>query len=422
MSNQAQSQEASHSGLFRKQSVSRTPTTSILSCLLSSPKTTCSSPDVVSPNDSFSDGEVTSRSATPGSSSRTPPRKSCVSFAAAQPICVANQRASITADKLQDSSKLHNPAPENNRPNEDRRERIPSPIRIPESLSTDIRPVFGSVFDDFEEEKFSPIFLDSYRAGQPKKLVDDCLKKEYELRVSSIRDDQGKDDEDYDVYLSEVEEEDARQDGSEDEAEIRSSLRLDTAGISRCILSPVGVYTPLRDILDNFVPGTLDEDQIDRTEETRRSIPAPRDIDPTYPSEDEEEMDQQTQPSVPFISPVRFMITSKAAPSQVMHITTSHHSNRLNRTHSLPGGGKPYMASQKTLSTKLFERHQPRRGAIAIVQSVEHPIRRHHRRERKDTSSHRITDEEKGIGAVAMAAMAKQLTNTHELALWTLSL
>src|SRR5271156_256517 len=97
MSDQSQPEEDSESGLFRKQSVSRTPTTSILSSLLSSPKTTCSSPDLVSASDASSECEMTSRSDSPTPCIRTPPRKSCVSFAAAQPKSCTHQHASITA-------------------------------------------------------------------------------------------------------------------------------------------------------------------------------------------------------------------------------------------------------------------------------------------------------------------------------------
>jgi len=390
---------------------------------------------------------MTSRSDSPTPCIRTPPRKSCVSFAAAQPKSCTHQHASITAKAdIKPQFKPPDLASDNNSRNESRGQTIPSPINTLQCLATVVRPIFGSVFDDFEEEKLSPVFLDNYRAGQPKKLVDDCLKKENELRESSVRDDQGRDDEDYDIYLSEVEEEDDKgADGSEDEAEIasesdrdgqdfdqvpvlhpRSRLCLDTAAISRCILSPVGVYTPSRDIVDNFVPGTLDEDQIERLDE-RCSTPSPHDIDPTYPSEDEEDIDHQTQPCVPFISPVRFMARSKVVSSrQPVNITTPSRANRLNRTHSLPWGGKAYMANQKPLTTKVLEVQQPRRGAIPIVQSVEHASRRHHRRERKDTGSAGATaelgSEEKGIGAVAMAAMARQLTNRHGLDLWALSL
>src|SRR6202035_5537120 len=45
----------------------------------------------------------------------------------------------------------------------------------------DERPVLGSVFDEFGEDSSSLVFHDYYRVGEPKKLIDDCLKKERQL-------------------------------------------------------------------------------------------------------------------------------------------------------------------------------------------------------------------------------------------------
>src|SRR5271170_6449658 len=87
--------------LFKKLVVSRPPAASILSSLLSSPKTTCSSPDLASPSDVFSDCDITSRTYSPSPPARTPPRKSCISFAAAQPKLSSQRLSDSTAKTLE---------------------------------------------------------------------------------------------------------------------------------------------------------------------------------------------------------------------------------------------------------------------------------------------------------------------------------
>src|SRR5579859_3346334 len=162
-------QQSSDEALFKKQTVSRSPATSILSSLLSSPKTTCSSPDLTSPSDSFSECDLLSRTGSVSPPVTPPPRKACVSFATVQP----KSSPAITEAPTRDAKK-HDPSlvsPERQTPHD------AAPAisyfdlrRNDDLLDSDKRPVLGSVFDEFEENRHSPVFRDGYRAGQPKKL------------------------------------------------------------------------------------------------------------------------------------------------------------------------------------------------------------------------------------------------------------
>ena len=67
-------------------------------------------------------------------------------------------------------------------------------VHIENVSNTQIRPALNSVFDDYDEENSSLVFHDYYRIGQPKKLVDDCLKKEKELCISPTQEEEDKDE------------------------------------------------------------------------------------------------------------------------------------------------------------------------------------------------------------------------------------
>src|SRR5947207_4878990 len=291
--------------LFKKQTVTRQSATSILTSLLSSPKTSCSSPDLSSPCDLFSECDLTSRSES-ASPVRTPPCKSCLSFAAAPPNSPSRNLLSIVArSKTQYSSEATNPPVLRRHTTKD------NIVRIESVSNTRHRPV--SVFDDYGEDSSSPVFHDYYRIGQPKKLVDDCLKKEKELRISSTQEEENKDEAVGEVDFKSDEEEDneslSGDDGDDKEIEsecdlddddsiieaatakstVNSRLHINTS-IAYNILSSSAIYSPLRDIVDNFVPGTLDEDQSELFD-TIQSPPSLHDIDPTYPSDNDEDGD-----------------------------------------------------------------------------------------------------------------------------------
>src|SRR5208282_367116 len=175
--------------LFKKQMVTRHSGTSILTSLLSSPKTTCSSPDLSSLCDIFSECDLTSRSGSPSPPARTPPRKSCLSFAAAPPKSPpANVQSTATRSKTQSHSVTKTLVVV--RPMSSKEDIV----RIKKVSNAQNRPVLGSVFDEYGEDNSSPVFHDYYRIGQPKKLVDDCLKKEKELCISPIQEDEDKDE------------------------------------------------------------------------------------------------------------------------------------------------------------------------------------------------------------------------------------
>jgi hypothetical protein len=299
----------------------------------------------------------------------------------------------------------------------------------------------GSIFDEFGDDRSSLVFHDYYRIGQPKKLVDDCLKKEKELRILPLQEDEDREEgEDYLKSVSEVEEEANSSDdnGGEDSAQADSDaesdteftsinisasqmyddgeittaagLRVDITTANSRILSPA-VYTPSRDVIDNFVPGTLDEDQIER--DGGRSPLSPHDIDPTYPSDEDEDGEQQPQRPPLLSSPVRFIPNRTAALTRRPANTTSQvPANGLNRTLSLPWSRRRYNSHLKPPFIKRTWTDQPKRSAIAITKSIEHH-KRHHRREKRGDAGH--GEEGKGLGAAAMAAMARQLTNKHTL-------
>jgi len=92
--------------------------------------------------------------------------------------------------------------------------------------------------------------------------------------------------------------------------------------------------------------------------------------------------------------------------------------NGLTRTHSLPWNRKRYNIQLRHPVTKSSSREQPRCAAIAIGKFVEH--RRHHRREKRD-SSYQEKGLEKGLGMEAMAALARQLTTKHVTGVWAVS-
>ena len=421
--------------LFRKQRVSRPPATSILSSLLSSPKTSCSSPDLASPSDCFSECVLTSRADSPSPLSRTPPRRSCLSFAAAPPKSPPT-RNEPTVSKSESECLVRSQLPKSRHP--------PSiPVNIDESVvnqdDVSLKPVIGSVFDEFGEDRSSLVFYDYYRVGQPKKLVDDCLRKEKQLRFLPTHEDEDRDFEEDDAASTSEEDEDGEEDveheeyANEDESPTKSTansrasskptdlntpvrLRIDIPISNGALLSPA-VYTPSRDVIDNFVPGTLDEDHIDAIR--GKSPRSPHDIDPTYPSDGEEEGDHPPQQGRLLNSPVRFILGKNVSvPPAPVHSTLRLPSTSLKRTHSLPWGRRRYVNHIKTPSTKRPSVAQPRCSAIAITKSIDH--KRHHRRGKREDVDQ--TDNVKGVGAAAMAAMARQLTSKHTLVgVWALS-
>jgi hypothetical protein len=424
----------SEAELFRKQVVHRPPATSILSSLLSSPQTTCSSPDLASPSDCFSECDLTSRTDSPSPPARTPPRRSCLSFAAAPPRSPPPTIKTQVSKSEEGFVRSHFPRPQ--------RSTESNPVNIDVTVvdkeDASIRPV-GSVFDEFGEDRSSPVFHDYYRVGQPKKLVDDCLRKEKELRILAVQEDEERDyGEEYPVYASdegEDEDEDGDYDDEDDSDEgsptksvdnTRSStkeadfstpvrLRINIPVTNGGLLSPA-IYTPSRDVIDNFVPGTLDEDHIEAF--LGRSPRSPHDIDPTYPSEGEEDGDQQSQQARILNSPVRFIPSTKPSiPRRPANMCCQLPASGLNRTHSLPWGYRRFNSHLKPSVTKRAFLDQPRCSAIAITKSIQR--KRHHWKEKRDIDQ---SNEMKGVGAVAMAAMARQLTSNHTLVgIWALS-
>src|SRR5579862_1326062 len=180
-------------GIFRKQLVIRQSATSILTSLLSSPKT--SSPELASPSDAFGDSDTSSRTGSSSPLIRTPPRRACISFAAAQPKASPDSETNFqNSNELRHSSDAEHYSqfqalkaqPPSQQPSINSLLRSPKPDDI---------PVLGSVFDEYGENRTSPVIRDYYRVGQPKKLVDDCLKKEKALRVVQMT-DEGDDRED----------------------------------------------------------------------------------------------------------------------------------------------------------------------------------------------------------------------------------
>ena len=421
---------APEAGLFKKQVVTRQFATSILTSLLSSPKTTCSSPDLSSPCDIFSECDLTSRSESASTPARTQSRKSCLSFAAAPPKSPpANMQSIATRSKIKFRSETTTPLVVNPIPLKD------DIVHIESVSNIHVRLGLSSIFDDYDEENSNLVFHDYYRIGQPKKLVDDCLKKEKELCISPIQDDEDKDEADGKYFTSDGEDENesiSSDEGNNEEVEsecddddgdsnikapavkstVHSQLKINSP-MANNILSSSAINTPSRDVVDNFVPGTLDEDQSELFGKVE-SPQLPHDIDPTYPSEDDEDGDQQFQPTPAIASPVRFLSKYKTLVSR--HPISTVRSNGLNRTHSLPWGRKRNNGQLKQPAVKSVYLDAPKCAAIAIVKSVEH--KRHNRRERKDADH---CDEEKGIGVEAMAAMAKRLTTKNNLGLWAVS-
>jgi hypothetical protein len=263
------------------------------------------------------------------------------------------------------------------------------------------------------------------------------LKKEKELRISPAQEDEERDEVDRQIdYESALEGEgnfsgddentddehtsverddvDTYIKSTKDNTDMQLYWRINTS-IANHILSSPAVYTPSRDIVDNFVPGTLDEDQLEWSN-TTNSPPSPHDIDPTYPSEEEEDAEHESQDSPPPPSPMRFLSKNKGLiPRPSVTSYPYARSNGLNRTHSMPWGGKRNNVHLKPPNMKNYK-DQPRCAAITIARSAEH--KRHHRREKKDVD---ICEGKKGLGVEAMAALARRLTTKRSLGLWAVS-
>jgi hypothetical protein len=435
--------------LFRKRVVSRPSATSILTSLLSSPKTSCSSPDLTSPSDAFSECDFGSRSGSPISPIRTPPRKPCVSFAAAQPkdspVNVesnipkpdAVRRPSLTTRTSGVCDLEAIPA----RATTDRTDVIVSEV--------DERPVLGSIFDEFGEDSSSLVFHDYYRVGEPKKLIDDCLKKERQLRISISQEDidnsytyqgsryasegeegedEGGEDEDEDDDDDDDEEEENDDDDDEEEVAELDEPTVEVKGTDRefetshyakaaraarisklhleipftnGIIPSLGIYTPSRDLIDNFVPGTLDEDQLE-TIKSPQSPQSPHDIDPTYPSDNDDEYSYRSRSIL--VSPVRFVSRQRPSSPYLSKFNHNQRGKPPSRANSLPWSQKRFGAQIKRTFIKSNHQDHPRHAAIAIVKVIEH--KKHHRREKREE-----WHQPEGMGVEAMAAMARQLTS-----------
>jgi hypothetical protein len=415
--------------IFKKQSVTRPSSTSMLTSLLLSPKITCDfSPNLPSSFNVFGDSDSLSRTNSSSPSTRTPPRRACISFAAAQPkTSPAELRsqfddlARFLSDTIESKSPLLSPT-------------AISPSHLELGLATDfgsseVLPIVGSVFDEYSEEQRCPVARDRYRIGQPKKLVDDCLKKEETLRViaTTVEGEEAEDGDDYDGYV-ELEDEPYPEGVEEDDGSLyeddmqnnipqidditASAHRLATALALRLNLSdqqaslpPHSVYTPSRDVIDNFVPGNLDEDRFEAARPIISKISL-RDIDPTYPSDEEDEVEVQSPSNkIAIISPVRFHSKNgtKAQPLFKPRM------DGLSRTLSLPWN---HRRSPTNSACQYTQRNLPiprwTRNAITISKSIDY--KRHSRREKKVNPERQCCD-----GAEAMAAMARQLTGKQAL-------
>jgi hypothetical protein len=403
---------SSESDLFSKRVIPRLPASSILTALLTSPKRPCSSSGFSSPSDVFSDDETSvTGTLTPPSRipSRIPSRKSCVSFAAALPKL--SQTLPLTESRgltVRYSPRKVDLGPEECSFGE-------SHVKIRRGLSKDesdigTRPFVGSVFDEYGDGNSSPVFLDLYQIGQPKKLVDDCLKKEKVLQMASNRDDQDDNEEDdEDNPKSDIEEEEEEDDDDENESSAdeehssddeteddlsikakrdyfahRLKLRLTKLQKPK---DPTPLGTPSQDPLENFIPGTLDEDNL--PEYGPPLPPSPHDIDPTYPSESDEETSNKSSRQ-DFRTPVRFL---RPRSNEMRLVTTT----------SLPLRKRCHV--EKRTATRCL--------AINIQKGFEH--KRHHRKDRQDG------EVPKGVGVEAMAQMAKQLVRRHPMGLLALS-
>jgi hypothetical protein len=167
--------------------------------------------------------------------------------------------------------------------------------------------------------------------------------------------------------------------------------------------------------VDNFVAGTLDEDQNDSLLEPRRSR-SPRDIDPTYPSDSEEDCDEESEISPAFATPVRFRSNSRVPPAKQQSRSPPARATKLNRANSLPWQRKRY--SQEGTRPYIQPFQESRVRAIAITKCSEHK-KHHHRREKKQEE---LDKEEIGHGGEALAAIARRLTTKRTLALWAISI
>jgi hypothetical protein len=367
----------------------------------------------------------------------TPPRKAHISFAAAQPKPPPSPvGANAPVSKAKNQAARSPPSSQARRSPKHNLNAVHTELSLLQLENTQLpekSPVVGSVFDEYGEPA-GPVFHDHYRAGQPKKLVDDCLKKERELRISPLQEEDDPFDKDHarDTREEEDDEEDDNEDddrdpdddsGSSDNDEtpvhhfkIRTTLQINIS-TANSHLSSHAIYTPSRDVIDNFVPGTLDEDQLETLSSSR--VPtSPHDIDPTYPSEDDDEESHSPASDPVLCSPVRFISRNKGnLPRLSMDTTFQIRSRGLSRTHSLPWQRKSYAMHLKQCVTKSKVQERPRCAAIAIANAIEH--KKHHRRDKKeDVVDHR---EQKGLGVEAMAAMARQLTTKHTHGLLAMS-
>ena len=318
------------------------------------------------------------------------------------------------------------------------------------------RPVMGSVFDEFGEDSSSLVFHDYYRVGEPKKLIDDCLKKERQLRISISQEDidnsytyqgsgyasegeegeeegeeeeededddeDGDDDDDNDDEDEENDDDDDEEEAEPDEPTVKvkgtdrefetshyakaaraariSKLHLEIP-FANGIIPSLGIYTPSRDLIDNFVPGTLDEDQLE-TIKSPVSPQSPHDIDPTYPSDNDDEYSYRSRSLL--VSPVRFISRQRPSSPYLSKFNHNQRGKPPSRANSLPWSQKRFGAQIKRTFVKSNYQDHPRRAAIAIVKAIEH--KKHHRREKREE-----WNQQEGIGVEAMAAMARQLTS-----------
>ena len=332
---------------FGKRYVSRPPSASLLTALLTSPKTSCSSPDMsATASDIFTDCEALSSGAS-SPLSHTPPRK--CTFAAAP----TEKKKATTATTVQFGKAQQQEQPagckfgrlfsrqQHKSGSDQKRARagdelapltkkqlkldLPSVAQDQEHRHEDEMQREHSVFDSANESD-EPKLVNTWLPGEPKKLVDDCLEKDRQNAATYGGDEEDEhivDEEQDDEEDEEEEEEEDKDDEDEDEDEDDDDEEEATPSTDRIRMRPAMLNVPaannflgsevntptcrpappspsfVNDTTD-FVPGTLDEDQGVETayahslvvkQQPKRNI-TPQDIDPTYPDEEDDDDDE----------------------------------------------------------------------------------------------------------------------------------
>ena len=340
---------------FGKRFVSRPPSASLLTALLTSPKTSFSSPDLsATASDIFTDCDALSSGAS-SPLSHTPPRK-CTFAAAPTEKKKVTTTATVQFGNAQQQErgmpsraecKFGRLFSRQHSGNDQKRARagdelapltkkqlkldLPSVAQDPERRHEDEMQREHSVFDSANESD-EPKLVNTWLPGEPKKLVDDCLEKDRQNAAAYGGDeedehivDEEQDDEEEEEEEDDKEDDDDEDDDDDDEEEATPSsdrIRMRPAALNvpaanNFLGSEVNTPTCrpappspsfVNDTTD-FVPGTLDEDQGVETayahslvvkQQPKRNI-TPQDIDPTYPDEedddDEEEENNADEPN-----------------------------------------------------------------------------------------------------------------------------